>query len=68
MNFLRKFIAQFLPINDTNILELRRIIKNQKERIYYLEKQSGDISIQFYDNEIEDEIIRNLQKTENSEY
>ena len=65
MNFIKKFIVQFLPTRDIKILELRRIIKNQKERIAYLEKQSSGISIQFYDDEIEDEIIRNLQEAKN---
>lgn len=62
MNLLRKFIDQFLPTNDITILELRRTIKKQKERIKYLEKQAESTSIQFYDYEIEGIIIENLQK------
>lgn len=49
MSFFSKFIAQILPANDMNVLELRRVIKNQKERINYLEKEAIDNSVQFYD-------------------
>lgn len=52
MSFFRKFIAQLLPTDDINVLELRRVIKNQKKRINYLEKEARDNSVQFYDYEI----------------
>lgn len=68
MNFFTKFIAQILPTNDMKVIELRRTIKNQKQRISYLEGQLEEqlkgIPIQFYDEEIEDRIIENLRTSE----
>lgn len=70
MNLVRLLLAQFLPTRDVNILELRRIIKKLKEENNYLKKEVKNLNndkgicIQFYDDEIEDIIIENLEKAE----